>query len=83
MELSASKSPTAWHIVQADWKRLMVSTRYLIWASLMIGCVASCTWSEAAEEEASWKYLVERTTSKWDELTKKKEVHIDRARGQQ
>ena len=62
-----------------DWKGMAASRRYLIWAFMLVGCFASCARSEVEEQGPSWKYLVERTTNKWDGLTKKKKVHIDRA----
>ena len=58
---------------------MIASRRYLIWAFLMIGCLGSWASPEVEEDGTSWKYLVERTTNQWDGLTKKKEVHIDRA----
>ena len=46
---------------------------------LLVALFISAAAADAGEAEASWKYLVERTTNQWDALTKKKEVHIDRA----
>ncbi|MHC4389664.1 MAG: hypothetical protein ACYSX1_13805 [Planctomycetota bacterium] len=57
----------------------MLSNRYLVLGFVVVGCIGTYARSEVEEEEASWKYLVERTTTEWDELAKKKGLHIDRA----
>jgi len=57
----------------------MLRIRYFILGFLLVGFFANNLWSEVTEEKASWKYLVERTTTLQDNLANKKEVHIDRA----
>ena len=57
----------------------MLSIRYFILGVFLAGSFATNSRAEVTEKAGSWKYLVERTTTEWDKLTEKKQVHIDRA----
>lgn len=57
----------------------MLRIKYFILGFLLVGSFTNNGCSKVTEEKASWKYLVERTTTLQDNLANKKDVHIDRA----
>ncbi|MHC4482394.1 MAG: hypothetical protein ACYSW4_02475 [Planctomycetota bacterium] len=57
----------------------MGNIKYHVLCFMLVASLATNSQAEVIEKESSWKYLVERTTTKWDKLTDKKEIHVDQA----